>query len=270
MEDSNRIPCPATPCERAHDCDVLAGIVHEVGNMLTAISGWAQFWEDNPGISPEQGLPARYLYIGVGRIRHSLDRLAVQVGGGLGHRCRALANSHTRAHREVNVNDLVQMTLSALDPRIVAGYIVENSPEPAPWSTLADYWALDVVLTNLIMDAATASMPGSRLLVRTANILVSAPAPGIERALVPGRYVTISVHSCAETIGEQRVSGMDGVQGRLPICNAIVHEHGGLIQVSHEAPAGTTSVVFLPALGARTEAEPRANPVGYPCAECRQ
>jgi signal transduction histidine kinase len=270
MENSHRVLCSEPPCERARNCEVLLGITHEVGNMLTAISGWAQFWEGNAVVSSEEGFPARYLYIGVGRIRHSLDRLAVRVGGGLDHPCRAMARSQARAHREVNVNDLVQMTLSALDPRIAAGYDVEDSREPHPWPILADYWALDIVLTNLIMDAATSSVPGSRLLVQTANVVVNASVLGIGGALLPGRYVTISVRDFAETIGEQRSSGCGSVEEQLPICNAIVREHGGLIQVLREATVGTTSVVFLPALSPRTETDSRASHIESRCAESRQ
>jgi hypothetical protein len=277
MEDSNRILCGDAPCERARNCDVLLGIAHEVSNMLTAISGWAQFWEDNEGASAEDGSPARYLYIGVGRIRHSFDRLVVRVGGGLDHRCSAMANVHARAHREVNVNHVVEMTLAALDPRIAAGYTIENSSEPAPWPILADYWALDVVLTNLLMDAATASVPGSRLLVETANVATHAPVVGIDGTLAPGRYVTISVRGFAETVSEQRLPGAGQLvwpggcaQGQRPICSTIVHEHGGLMQVLHETTGETTSVVYLPALAPRAEAEINSSHCGNHCVERRQ
>jgi len=262
MEDSDRSIHLQTACDRARNCDVLLGIAHEVGNMLTAISGWAQFWENKERAAPDDSSSARYLYIGVARIRHSLDRLAVQVGGGLDHRCRAMAGGLARTHREVNINQLVEMTLAALDPRITAGYAIEVTPEPNPWPILADYWALDVVLTNLLMDAATASLPGSRLLVQTANVAARVPVVGNGRTLAPGRYVTLSVRDFADTLGQKRLPGAGQpvapggcAQGQLPICSAIADEHGGLIQVLRETTGEATSALYLPALGPRAETE---------------
>ena len=248
---------------------VVLGIAHEMGHMLTLISGWAQFWESQQISEPSECPPARYVYIGVARIRHSLERLTWRPRGlsgvSIDQPWKSITVAQGRGHSEVNVNRLVDTTLAALDPRIGEGYVIEHSLVPAPWPVVADYWALEIVLTILLMDAATASVPGSRLVIRTANIVTPISLAGTEGTVAAGRYVAISVQMSADHTGEPRATSLGSpgcravpAQGQLPICRAIVQEHGGLLQVACATTGETTSIVYLPAVCTRasTDVEP--------------
>lgn len=245
---------------------VLADIAHEIGNMLTVISGWAQLWEERDVSAPADNLPARYLYIGIGRIRHSLDRFAVRADTTSTDKTReawkkTMVNTRSNGFSEVNINHLVEMTIAGLDPRVGTGYVVDTSLEPDPWPAIADYWALDIVLMNLLMDAATASAPGSHITVRTANFETREQLIGIDGTAAPGRYVAIAVRDSANSVtGDWFAGPQDGASRArysstgLPICRAIVREHGGLLQVSRSAAGEITSTVYLPALRTSPEA----------------
>jgi RNA polymerase sigma-70 factor, ECF subfamily len=99
------------------DLKVLAEIANEIGNMLTVISGWAQLWEERDVSATDDNLPARYLYIGIGRIRHSLDRFSMRAdktstdktGKAWG---KTMVN--TRSHGFAEVNAELAVTKSSL------------------------------------------------------------------------------------------------------------------------------------------------------------
>ena len=261
--------CPITRIDAAsrmeRDCDVIIGLAREIGNMLTVISGWAQFWEEKECSTPDDHLPARYLHIGVGRIRCSLDRIAACASRTsadvISKAWDTMTDMRSNKLAEVNVNRLVETTLAALDPRIGAGYALETSLEPDPWPVIADFGALDIVLVNLLMDAATASVPGTPITIKTTNIETREPLVGIGGALDPGRYVEISVQNIVENVSREVFENPQelAMNGRcplkeLPICLGILREHAGLLQVACSATTGeTTSIVFLPAFCTRHE-----------------
>jgi signal transduction histidine kinase len=237
--------------------------------MLTVISGWAQFWEEKEGFTPDDHLPARYLHIGVGRIRYLLDRFAFRAGKTstdvIGKAWNTMADMRSNSLAEVNVNRLVETTLAALDPRIGAGYVLGTSLEPDPWPVIADFGALDIVLVNLLMDAATASIPGTSITIDTTNVETHEPLVGIGGTLAPGRYVAISVRNSADNVSREVFENpqdltMNGrcPQRGLPICLGILHEHAGLLQVAHSTTGETTSVVFLPTFCSRQEMTPKS------------
>jgi hypothetical protein len=259
---------------RERDCDVIIGLAREIGNMLTVISGWAQFWEEQAGFRQNDHLPAKYLHIGVGRIRCSLDRFAARAGRTsadvIGKACDTMTDMRSNSLTEVNVNRLVEATLAALDPRIGAGYVLETSLEPDPWPVMADFGALDIVLVNLLMDAATASVPGTPITIKTTNIETREPLVGIGGALDPGRYVAISVQNSADNVSRKAFENPHDLTmnsrcppRELPICLGILRDHAGLLQVASSATTGeTTSMVFLPAFCAQHEMKLKSNHPG--------
>lgn len=256
--------------ESEHGWDLLSEMTHEIGNMLTAVSGWAQFWEETDASAAKGHVPARYLYIGLARIRYSLDRVVPRVRGAatdmLSEAKDGMLRARSNEFTEVNVNQLVETTLAALDPRVGAGYRLETNLEPAPWPIMASYWALEIVLMNLLMDAATVSPSGGRIVVGTANAEKHEPLVGLDGVRPPGRYVVISVRDAEDQANKGWLECQPGLatrarypQNRLRICRAILQEHEGVLQVSRSASGEETSLVYLPACFTRPDA--RTNPV---------
>lgn len=252
----NPIRCADAGIER--NCEVLEGLAHELGNLLTVISGWVQYWEEPGALRSDDAPAARYLYIGVGRIRYSLNRLAYRSGKALPEVVEMMAKRSPDMRSAnlavVDVNRLVESTLDAVDPRIAAGYVLKTNLEPEPWPAIADFWALDIVLVNLLMDVVATNVPGTTLIVETANLETQEMLVGIGGTLAPGRYVTISVREVLGPRTDESATGMQAVatngppnQG-LPISLGILHEHAGLLQVRTSPRGERASVLVLPAL----------------------
>lgn len=240
VEDNVVASCDLTDGVKQR-CGLFQGISHELGNLLTIITGWAQHWEETAVQAGQSAASARHVYVGVARIRHSLNRLAHDPGTPQG----PLAF--------VNVNRVVESSLSTLDPRVAESYVLKKGLTPAPWPVIADFWALDIVIAGLLMNAVAASPPGTPIFVETSNLETDRPVVGAGGALPPGRYVTISVRDCAgladlrdvpvaltERCGHASVA--------FPLTLTIVREHAGLLQLRTAVTGDTTSTVFLPAL----------------------
>lgn len=222
-------------------CGLLQGISHELGNLLTIITGWAQHWEETAVQAGQSGASARHVYVGVARIRHSLDRLAHDPGTPPG----PLAL--------VNVNGVVESSLSTLDPRAAERHVLKRGLTPAPWPVIADFWALDIVIVGLLMNAVAASPPGTPIVVETSNLETDRPVVGVGGALPPGKYVTVSVRDCAGLVDLRDVpvdltERCGHAHVDFPLTLTIVRQHAGLLQLRTAATGDTTSTVFLPAL----------------------
>jgi hypothetical protein len=220
-------------------CGLLHGISHELGSLLTVITGWVQHWEETAVQTGQSVAPARPVYVGVARIRHSLNRLAHDppTPGPLAF---------------VDVNRVVESSLSTLDPRVAESYVLRKKLTASPWPVIADFWALDIVLMGLLMKAVSLSLPGSPILVETSNFETDLPVVGVGGGLPAGKYVTISVRDCAglADLRDVPLTAPEHEDVAWPLTLTIVREHAGLLQLCRAANGDTTSTVFLPALAA--------------------
>jgi nitrogen-specific signal transduction histidine kinase len=218
-------------------CGLLRGISRELGDLLTIITGWVQHWEETTAENERSAASARQVYVGVARIRHSLNRLAHDppTPGPLAF---------------VDVHRVVESSLSSLDPRVTESYLLEKDLAASPWPVIADFWALDIVLMGLLMKAVEASLPGSPIFVETSNLETDQPVVGVGGGLPPGKYVTISVRDCAglADLRDVPLARTEHADGALPLTLTLVREHAGLLQLRTAPTGDTTSTVFLPAL----------------------
>jgi hypothetical protein len=255
----NPIRCVDVEAGTERSCDVLEGLAREIGNLLTVISGWVQYWEEAGALAPDDAPAARYLYIGVGRIRYSLNRLAYRAGKASSDIVemtpQRLAHGGANNLAVVSINRLVENTLSAVDPRVASGYDLKTVFEPEPWPVIGDFWALDIVLVNLLMDVVATNVPGTTIVIETANLETRETLTGVGGSLAPGRYVTISVRDVhgPRIDGEfadmpELAMGRQSAQGGLPVCLGVLHEHAGLLQMRRSPQGKMTSVMILPAL----------------------
>jgi hypothetical protein len=227
----------------------VAEVSHELGNLLTVISGWAQYWEETAAPASVEPPAARYIYVAVGRIRYCLD-CVVDCGGTV------------RKHLAVtNVNTMVKSIAAGLDPRVRANYKLQTAEEAEPWPVIADYWALDIVFVNLLMNIVALVEPGSSIFITTANVETVERSCGIDGSLAEGRYVRVSVAYERDDVETQPLwsflplAGAKPVspaaEGLFPLSLRILEEHGALLRAEDSPDGQSTVSVFLPALRPR-------------------
>lgn len=259
MDSDNRRPHPASNDESAKrgvsHAEVsekpdnrlsVAEVSHELGNLLTVISGWAQYWEEAGAPTSTEPPAPRYIYLAVGRIRYCLD-------------CLADCGGTVRRHLAVtNVNTMVKSISAALDPRVRANYKLQTIEEPDPWPVIADYWALDIVFVNLLMNIVALVEPGSSIVITTSNVETVERTCGIDGSLAEGRYVRVSVAYERDYAEAQSLWSVlplasakpvsPAAEGMFPLSLKILEEHGALLRAEDSLDGQSTVSVFLPAL----------------------
>jgi len=158
------------------------GLAHDFNNLLTGVTGSLQLMETRiaQGRTAELG---RY----IGAAMASANRAAA-----LTHRLLAFSRRQTLDPKLVLVNRLVA-GIEELLQRTVGPMITIRTVLPdAVGSILCDPNQLESALLNLAINARDAMPEGGQLTIETANTVVE-QAFAIQRDMLPGPYVTISV-----------------------------------------------------------------------------
>jgi signal transduction histidine kinase len=150
---------------------------------------------------------------------------------------------------QVDLKTELRAVVAELDPMLQQRGIQVVMAGAAPLPPVAgDTDALHRVLVNLMANAADAMPDGGRILIR-------ARAPQV--AVASGTAVTIDIIDSGtgiplDIVGHVFEPGFttkapgQGTGLGLAICREIVHDHGGLIELSSEPGAGTTVRLCLP------------------------
>lgn len=128
------------------------------------------------------------------------------------------------------------------------------------------------VIFNLIRNACQAMPNGGRLRLMADNCQLG-PDSGV--ALAPGKYVRVRLRDWGPGIPERhlphlfhsRFSTKAGGNGcGLPICYAIVRDHGGEMMVRSKVHLGTEFTIYLPSAGSASQvcATPGLPDAGWP------
>jgi len=126
--------------------------------------------------------------------------------------------------------------------------------QPDLWNAEVDEGQIGQVLNNLVINADQAMPDGGSLVVRAANRTLSEKDRG---GLRPGDYLCITVEDMGSGIAPENLSRIfdpyfttkpKGSGLGLATSYAIIHKHGGDIQVESEPGKGSRFHVFLPAL----------------------
>jgi hypothetical protein len=137
--------------------------------------------------------------------------------------------------------------------------------DPSAYPVLVDPGQIEQVIVNLVVNAADATPPGGRIVVRTGN----AHEVSLDD-LPPGRYATLSVEDSGSGIDESAIEHLfepffttkdvgRGVGLGLATAYGIAKQSGGTIAVTSAAGAGSTFTLYLPeALMSRLGGEPAA------------
>ena len=159
------------------------------------------------------------------------------------------------AARSVDLNDVLGRVRRQLE--LAAGPRIEVDLRAAPDLRAAQdhRLPLDAIVLSLVRNAVDAMPEGGKLTLETANLEVGAGEPGVVPALVPNRYVTLTVRDTGSALDagalarvfEPSAPGADA-DGRLPLATVyrLLQRCGGDLSVSVEPGRGTDFTLFLP------------------------
>ncbi len=209
-----------------------ASIAHEINNPLSLVAYATELLRRDGPLKPFQSEM-------VDKIEHEIGRLKSLTGGLL-----SFSSTRETRHQEVNLNGLVKESIDLLrfelqrkSMQIDTDFCKEKA------QLVADPNKLKQVLINLVMNASQAMKGGGRIVVSTRQVRggslelrVADNGPGIEPALL-GKIFEPFVTSKPEGEG----TGLG-----LYICQNIIREHGGKIEVESYPGEGTVFRVNLP------------------------
>jgi two-component system cell cycle sensor histidine kinase/response regulator CckA len=217
------------------------GVAHDFNNLLTAISGYAALCGTAESISD---------------IRESTDQIqrAADRGAGLIRQLLAFSRQQTLHPTVVDVNDLVQQAVPML--RVLVGSHIDFQVDTAPAlrPVIVDPGSLEMILMNLVLNAAHAMPRGGTVTVSTEDI-----RPGEPSARV-ALHVTDTGHGMDEETVRRAFDPFfttkepgTGTGLGLATVHGIVTQSGGDARIESWPGEGTTVTVCLPA----TDEEPR-------------
>ncbi len=227
--------------ERLESLNLFArGIAHDFNNLLMGIYGNIELARQDLGRESEAHQRLETALLSFERARDLTQRLLT------------FGTGKPPAKRAVDVVMLLRECAAlALSGSDVTSEIAAEAPE---WSVEADPSQLSQVFTNLMINARQAMVQGGPLKISVRNV---SDAPG----LPAGRYVEVSFADRGSGMSPDMLPRIfdpyfttkpDGSGLGLASSHAIVHEHGGRIDVVSTPGVGSTFTVVLPA----SEGEP--------------
>jgi two-component system cell cycle sensor histidine kinase/response regulator CckA len=228
------------------------GVAHDFNNILTAISGNAEFMLSEL----EPGHPC---YPDVLEIKKAAGRAA-----SLTAQLLAFSRKQVIAPRVLDLNQLVAESAAMLRRLIGEDVSFEFAAAAEPCPVRADPGQLEQVLINLAVNARDAMPDGGRLAVTTAVLELDEEFCRGHAGAVPGRFVRLSVRDAGSGMDENTREHLfepfftTKERGRgtglgLSQVYGIVMQNQGLITVYSAPDSGTEFQIYLPAVEGSVE-----------------
>jgi two-component system, cell cycle sensor histidine kinase and response regulator CckA len=219
------------------------GVAHDFNNVLTAITGYAEFLLARLAVGDPRRADAE-------EIARAADRAA-----GLTRQLLAFSRRQVLQPRELDLNEAVS-SLERLLGRL-AGDDVELTTEldDELVHVRADPGQVEQVILNLAMNARDAMPDGGRLSLATSTVVVDEPDE--RRQLTPGRYAALTVADTGHGIDQHVRPHLfepffttkepgKGTGLGLASVYGIVKQSGGGVTVESAPGAGAAFTVYLP------------------------
>ena len=207
---------------------LISGVAHEINNPLTAIIGYGE----DLAASDEavRNHAVRVVREQAARCRAIMQRMA------------AIGSRRLLSIRSFEVRESVTRVVDGLRSQLDAGGISVDCQVAPELQVTADVAGFEQVLTNLVVNAIHVSRKGQVIVVTaeaaTAGALVAVRDQG------PGVPAAIRAHVFEPFWTTKRPSKGTGLG--LAVVDAIVHAHGGKIEVSDVAGGGAEFRVLWP------------------------
>jgi two-component system, cell cycle sensor histidine kinase and response regulator CckA len=220
------------------------GVAHDFNNMLMVILG-----------NTEQALSQ----VDVSRPLHE-DLLKIQKAAlrsaRLTSQLLAFARRQPVAPKILDLNDLIEATLTMLERLIGEDVTLTWTPGARLWPVRLDPAQVDQVLANLCVNARDAIVGVGRIAIATHNTTLGAACP-VHPEAMPGDYVALSVSDTGSGMPKEILDQLfepffttkalgRGTGLGLATVYGIVRQNGGFIDISSTPGVGTTFTVHLP------------------------
>jgi PAS domain S-box-containing protein len=218
------------------------GLAHDFNNLLTVVIGAADLVELEAG--------------DLDATRRSLAQIreAAQRAASLTRQLLAFARRQVLDVQVVDMNDIVDRTLSLLRRVIPENIEIETTLDPSLGSIAADAGQLEQVIMNLALNARDAMPDGGWLSLTTRDLRLDALPPHI---VPPGRYVQLVVADTGHGMDEATMwqafdpffttkGPHEGTGLGLSTVYGIVKQSGGYIFVESDLGKGARFVIYLP------------------------
>jgi PAS domain S-box-containing protein len=223
--------------------EMASGVAHEMNNLLTVISGYADLLLERD-IPQDVREDVEVIHKGARRVSNIMGRLL------------SFARQHKPERKYANINDFIENTLAIRAYEMETNNIkVTTQLAPDLPKTMADAVQLQQVLFYLILNAETEMKLAhgkGNLLIKTetvdSNIRISVTDDG------PG-IAEENLERIFDPFFTARESGEETGLG-LSVCHGIITKHGGKIYATSELDKGTTLIVELPIVNENRQIEP--------------
>jgi signal transduction histidine kinase len=218
---------------------VTAAMAHQIGTPLNSISGYIQLILQDGNIQPKDRDRLKI-------IESQLDRLADSVKNLL-----SFTRQPKPQLRSLDVNEVLEELIHLSEPWFLARKVrLSTHLSPDLPSILGDSTHLQTLFLNLITNALDAMPQGGVLTVKTRQ--VSPPFSSED-----GKWLEISITDTGIGITEESKKRIfdpffttkkmgEGTGLGLPICEKIIKEHSGRIEVESEVGKGSRFSIFIP------------------------
>lgn len=221
------------------------GIAHDFNNILSSVMGYASLIRRHAG---DDSRLSQYAKV----IEKSAER-----GAALSAQLLAFARKEKRAHKRLNVHDVINDVVEILRHTLDKKISVVTKPEADRSIVEGDAGQIQQALMNLCVNARDAMPDGGTLYISTETANLDASYCRGQEGLTPGAYVQITVEDNGEGIPngvKDRIfepffttkSDGKGTGLGLAMVYSSVRSHGGHVRVYSEAGVGTTFIILLP------------------------
>jgi signal transduction histidine kinase len=217
-----------------------SSIAHELGTPLNIVSGRAAMISSDETVDQEARENARL-------ISEQIERMTLIIRSTLEFSRRKPIDK-----RETPMGELLDHAVVLLEPILEENRIVVRIDGPVDLVAAIDSDKILQVLTNLMMNAIHAMPDGGRITLEMAREYVTDPK---DRHATEGDFVKISVEDEGIGIAEDRLTDIfdafatskgQGTGLGLSVCQGIVREHDGWIEVESELGRGSRFTIYLP------------------------
>jgi signal transduction histidine kinase len=221
------------------------GVAHDFNNLLTIIRGHSDLLADRPGADDSQKRSAE-------QIQKASNRAVAMT-----RQLLAFSRMQVLQPSVLDLNAVIS-EMGKMLPRLIGEHIEYTfMPEPKLATVKADPGQIEQVLMNLAVNARDAMPDGGKLLVRTANVSLSAVEAAKRPAMGPGEYVLVSVYDTGEGMTEETKARIfepffttkevgKGTGLGLATVYGIVKQSGGFIWVESAPGKGATFDIYFP------------------------
>jgi len=217
-----------------------SSLAHELGTPLNVVSGRATM------IASDEALPGEARQNAL-RIAEQAERMTSTI-----HRTLEFSRSQPLERKETSIASVLEDAISLLQPILDDKGVVICTKGDTSVVAAIDADKILQVITNLIMNSVAAMPGGGTITIEIKREHVTDPK---DPMIGCGDYIEISVCDEGGGIPEERLSKIfdafatskvHGTGLGLSVCQDIVREHDGWIEVESEVGRGSLFAVHLP------------------------